>query len=73
MQIPISREFSEAAAAMFVAWNSFSIMAEASSSGSRDVPAAEMMGTLNHLRGALVALDGQLGRIESRVREEPTQ
>lgn len=68
IDLPISQEFSQAAADMFTAWNSFSLLAEEVSRATRDVPHAEALAAINDLRAALVALDGQIAWIESRVR-----
>jgi hypothetical protein len=68
--VPISQEFSQAAANLFTAWNSFSLLAEESSSGKRDVPVPETLAASNDVRAALVALDGQFARLEQVVRNQ---
>jgi hypothetical protein len=68
--VPISQEFSQAAADLFTVWNSFSLLAEESSSGRRDVPVRETLAAINDMRAALVALDGQFSRLEQVVRNQ---
>lgn len=68
--MPISQEFSQAAADLFTVWNSFSLLAEESSRGERDVPVPETLAAINDVRAALVALDGQFSRLEQVVRSQ---
>lgn len=69
VNIPVSDRFSEAAQNMFDRWNTFSMLAEESQRGLRDVPAVEVLATINDFRAALVALDGEAGRLEQVVRD----
>lgn len=68
--VPISQEFSQAAADLFTAWNSFSLLATESSRGERDVPVPETLAAVNDVRAALVALDAQFSRVEQAVRNQ---
>lgn len=70
--VPISHEFSQAAADLFTAWNSFSLLAEDSSSGRRDVPVPETLAAINDVRATLVALDAQFSRLEQAIHNQDT-
>lgn len=69
VKIPVSDRFTQAAQAVFERWNALSSIVEESQRGLRDVPAVEVLATINDFRAALVALDGEAGRIEQVVRD----
>ena len=69
VNIPVSDRFTEAAQHMFERWNVLTMLVEEHQRGLRDVPAVEVLATINDFRAALVALDGEAGRIEQVVRD----
>lgn len=69
VKVPVSDRFTEAAQHMFERWNVLTMLAEESQRGLRDVPAVEVLATVNDFRASLVALDGEAGRLEQVVRD----